>query len=226
MCCNANRCCCGCIGMKTGITIAGIIDLLILLAAAAAIAVVIGYHGGLLFMIYIANSNYIFVMVVLIAWFGILVTSDILLIVGVGGNNTGLMMVWLITGMINIVFLLTIWASVFLFFAYTSCSECWSLLLDIFLGNDTTLAEGNNRRNRDKDEFSQLREDENGFYQLAIILWLSYTLIIVVPIYYIYLWVIVKCHLENIIKRQMAVVPLLTQQPIAQPPDMSNQTTA
>merc|ERR1712020_76905 len=47
-------------------------------------------------MIYIANSNYIFVMVVLIAWFGILVTSDILLIVGVGGNNTGLMMVWLI----------------------------------------------------------------------------------------------------------------------------------
>ena len=128
--------------------------------------------------------------------------------------------------MINIVFLLTIWASVFLFFAYTSCSECWSLLLDIFLGNDTTLAEGNNRRNRDKDEFSQLREDENGFYQLAIILWLSYTLIIVVPIYYIYLWVIVKCHLENIIKRQMAVVPLLTQQPIAQLPIMSNQTTA
>ena len=82
MCCNANKCCCGCVSMKTGITVAGIIDLLILLAAAAAIAVVIGYHGGLLFMIYIANSNYIFVMVVLIAWFGILVTSDILLIVG------------------------------------------------------------------------------------------------------------------------------------------------
>ena len=76
MCCNANKCCCGCVSMKTGITVAGIIDLLILLAAAAAIAVVIGYHGGLLFMIYIANSNYIFVMVVLIAWFGILVTSS------------------------------------------------------------------------------------------------------------------------------------------------------
>ena len=178
--------------MKIGIMAAGVLDAIILLLAAASIAVIVGYHGGLLFMIYLAESNYIFAVIVLVAWFAILVTSDILLVVGCASQNTGLIMVWLITGMINIVFLLSMWSSIFLFFAYTSCSDCWSLLLNEFTG----------------DSDLDLANDDSGFYQLAIIMWMSYTLIIVVPIYYIYLWVMVKCHLENLVRGQTVVEPI------------------
>ena len=178
--------------MRSGIMVAGVIDMLILLAAASAIAVVVGMYGGLLFVVYLAETNYIFLVITLVAWFAILVTADILLIVGSAGNNTGLIMVWLITGMINIVFLSVGWTSIFLFFAYSSCSQCWSLLLRVFIGTSDT----------------EVTADDDGFYQLAIIMWLSYTLIIVIPIYYIYLWVIVKSHLEHLIRGQTAVQPM------------------
>lgn len=193
MCCNANKCCCGCISVRHGIAVAGVIDAIILLASVATISVVIGYYGGLLFLIYVAETNYIFVVFILTAWFAVLLTSDILLVVGALGNNTGLMMVWLITGMINIVFLLVGWTSIFLFFAYSSCNECWNLMINVFTGDSKT----------------DLATDEEGFYQLAIIMWMSYTLMIIVPIYYIYIWVIVKGHLESLVRSQTVIEPVV-----------------
>ena len=176
--------------------VAGVIDILILLAAAAAIAVVVGHYGGLLFIIYLAETNYIIVVITLLAWFGILTTADILLVIGAAGNNTGLIMVWLIVGMINIVFLFLGWTSVFLFFTYSSCSKCWSLLLTIFTGT------------YDSEDSDIENADENGVFQLAVIMWLSYALIIIIPIYYIYFWVTVKSHLENLIRVQNVVQPI------------------
>ena len=192
MCCNTNKCCCGCFSVRIGIAVAGVIDTIILLAAVATISVVVGLHGGLLFMIYVAETNYIFVVLIMTSWFAILLTSDILLVVGALSSNTGLMMVWLITGMINIVFLLVGWTSIFLFFAYSSCNECWDLLLSVFTGDSET----------------DLADDEAGFYQLAIIMWMSYTLMIIIPIYYIYIWVMVKSHLENLVRTQTVIEPI------------------
>lgn len=185
MCCTTNKCCCGCVSLKTGIIIAGVIDIIILLAALAAVGVIIGYYGGLLFVIYVAETNYIFVVIVSIGWFAILVTCDVLLICGVLGGNTGLIMAWIITGMINIVFMLVGWTSIFLFFVYSSCSKCWTLLLSVFA--------------KPQDDDSEATR-EDGFYQLAIIMWLSYTLIIVIPIYYIYFWVSVRSYLEKLVR--------------------------
>ena len=195
MCCTTNKCCCGCVSLKTGIIIAGIIDIIILLAALAAVGIIIGYYGGLLFVIYVAETNYIFVVIVLTGWFAILVTCDVLLICGVLGSNTGLIMAWIITGMINIVFMLVGWTSIFLFFVYSSCSKCWTLLLSVFAKGDV---------DGDSDATK-----EDGFYQLAIIMWLSYTLIIVIPIYYIYFWVTVRSYLEKLVRGQTTVVPVV-----------------
>ena len=131
MCCRTDSFCCT-HNIQKGIIIAGVIDIIILLAALAAVGVIIGYYGGLLFVIYVAETNYIFVVIVSIGWFAILVTCDVLLICGVLGGNTGLIMAWIITGMINIVFMLVGWTSIFLFFVYSSCSKCWTLLLSVY----------------------------------------------------------------------------------------------
>ena len=106
-CCHTDRCCCGCVSQKIGIIIAGAVDI----ALVFTLAVLSGLGYGLL-----ALSN------------AIVIIGDILLIVGVAVEIPGLLIVWLVIGMLNLVYLFCgwIWIPVFLPF-------CWySLFFKLF----------------------------------------------------------------------------------------------
>ena len=89
MCCHTDQCCCGCTDQRTGIMIAGIIDVITFLVY------------GLLWILAKIPSNVIWSIIVIIA--------DILLIIGASTKNSGCLTTWLVICMINIAFCFVAW---------------------------------------------------------------------------------------------------------------------
>ena len=89
-CCFVAQCCCGCTSLKQGVITWAIIDALVNL-------------GMIIFAVSAAGATYV-------NWWGVLVlVADILLAFGAHNSNTGLMLVWMIVMMINIVILFIFW---------------------------------------------------------------------------------------------------------------------
>ena len=170
MCCRTNSfCCCG-KDTRKGIIIAGIIDVILLIALTS---VNIAIQG-----------NYISL------WFAVVIIGDVLLIIGGMKNISGLLMVWMIVGMINIVLLFIAWIALPVWgyitvFATTVCNQ------------------------QDVD----CQGTEN--YLIGSFV-LNAIFIFGLPIYYLYLWVAVKSHRENLVQADgNAVQPMEMQQGIS-----------
>ena len=176
MCCRTNSfCCCG-NDMRKGIMIAGIVDLILLIALTA---VNIALQGNYLSL-----------------WFVIVIIGDVLLIIGSKENMSGLLMVWMIIGMINIVFLFIAWIAL----------PVWGFITVFVTAvcNDEELT-GNGVDCEGTENYLLV-----GFILNAIF-------IFGLPIYYIYLWVAVKSHRENLMQGQRNMIqPMQMQQGIFQ----------
>ena len=117
-------------------------------------------------------------------WFVIVIVADVLLIIGSMNANSGLLMVWMIIEMINIVFLFIGWLAmpIYAFVVIFAASVCNSTELNFDCGGK-----------------------ETGVLAYFI---MNMVFIIGLPIYYIYLWVVVKSHRENLVGSQTAIQPI------------------
>ena len=89
-CCFVTQCCCGCTSLKVGVMVWAIIDALVNLFM-------------IIFAVTSAGAKFV-------NWWGILVlVVDFVLAIGAHLENTGLMLVWQIVMMINIVILFIMW---------------------------------------------------------------------------------------------------------------------
>ena len=179
MCCHTNQCCCGCMDMKAGITMAGFIDLFLLLVLGTLNAVFLHNYGAF--------------------WSVIVVIADMLLICGAMSNSPGLLVFWLIICMINIVFLFIGWIALPLMIVLGSfCSEV-NENEDFWYGsgpnNDVPYHYGTTTRTICGDTI-----------QIGLIVTAAFVFIL--PIYYLYLWIIVKSHRENLVRQQSIVQPI------------------
>ena len=101
-CCFVTQCCCGCTDRKVGVIIWAIIDAIIQLS----------WTGLNIFALTAAGAKYT-------NWWGVLVlVVDIILAIGAHTSNTGLMLVWQVVMMINIVILFIMWLVVPLLVGY------------------------------------------------------------------------------------------------------------
>ena len=89
-CCFVTQCCCGCTNLKVGVIIWAIIDAIINLSLT-------------IFALTAAGAKYT-------NWWGVLVlVVDFILAIGAHTSNTGLILVWQVVMMINIVILFIMW---------------------------------------------------------------------------------------------------------------------
>ena len=140
--------------MKKGITIAGVIDVILLI-------ILIAVNIAL-------QKNYFSL------WFVVVIIADLFLIIGSKKSNPGFLMVWMITGMINIVLLFIAWIG---YAAYG--------VLAVFVATVC------NSQDLDVD----CQGADNYIYAIFAI---NAIFIYGLPIYYIYLWVVVKSHRESL----------------------------
>ena len=165
MCCRTNSCCCS-RDMRLGIMIAGIIDVMICLSL-------------LIFNIVVAR-NYGSV------WFAVVIIADILMIVGAMTATPGLLIVWLIIGMMNIVFLFIAWIA-------------WPVyaVIHIFVGAAVCVHGIQETLNTGKEAgnlgWCMSKSEQQAWF------WVNFIFIIGLPIYYIYLWVVVESHRQNLV---------------------------
>ena len=108
-CCYVTQCCCGCTNLKVGVIIWAIIDAIINLS----------WTSLTIFALTAARSATV------ARWLGVLVTHFVLLLVvdfilaiGAHTSNTGLILVWQVVMMINIVILFIMWLVVPLLVGY------------------------------------------------------------------------------------------------------------
>ena len=116
MCCQTNSiqlCCSN--DLHKGITIAGIIDVILLTALIAINMTLKNYFGDAQEIGYFS------------LWFVVVIIADLLLIIGTKKSITGLLLVWMIAAMVNIVLLFICWIPYLLYgflivFAGAVCS--------------------------------------------------------------------------------------------------------
>ena len=200
MCCRTNSFCCT-HNMQKGIIIAGVIDILLLIA--------------LIVVNIVLMKNY------LSLWFVVVIIADLLLIIGSKKSMGGLLMTWMIVGMINIVFLFIGWIGmpVYGFLAVFVSKACkidfQQINFDIQNFNDPNqnfdISSINSQdpnqnfgvfsSNSQTNTQSNPNLDCQGVDKYLIGTFV-FTAIFVfgLPIYYIYLWVVVKSHRENIME--------------------------
>ena len=89
MCCHTDQCCCGCTDQRTGMIIAGAIDLVMHLIFAVLLVAFVNPFNAI--------------------WSIVLIISDILLIIGASTRNSGCLIAYMVISMINIVFGFVIW---------------------------------------------------------------------------------------------------------------------
>ena len=111
-------------------------------------------------------------------WFLVVIIADILLVIGANGNKSSLLMFWLIIEMINIVFLFIGWIGIPIYrfvtvFATDFCNTT-KIIFNCEGAEDFVVAE----------------------FVIDLVF------IIGLPIYYIYLWVVVKSHRENLTRAE------------------------
>jgi len=121
MCCRTNSFCCA-HNMQKGIIIAGVIDILLLIALTV-------------FNIVLQNNYFSL-------WFVVVVIADVLLIIGSMKSVSGLLMAWMVVGMINIVLLFIGWIGMAVYgimtvFVSTVCNTDFTQIQQSF--NDQNL---------------------------------------------------------------------------------------
>ena len=98
-CCFVDQCCCGCTDLKVGVIIWAIIDAIINLSL-------------IVFIVTAAGAKFV-------NWWGVVVMLvDFILAIGAHLSNTGLILVWQVVMMINIVILFICWLVVPLLVSY------------------------------------------------------------------------------------------------------------
>ena len=161
MCCQTGpiQICCS-NDLRKGITIAGIIDVILL---AALIAVNLALKHNL-------NANHDLGYFSL--WFVVVIIADLLLIIGSRKSITGLLLVWMIAAMVNIVLLFICWIPI----------VCYGALV-VFAG-----------------AICSLKEVDCGKKANGLFAWFTINAIFIfgLPIYYIYLWMVVQSHRKNL----------------------------
>ena len=174
MCCHINQCCCGCTDLKTGITVAAFFDM---------------------FMILILGTlNFIFLHNYGAFWGVILVIADIMLICGAMANNTGLMILWMIICMINIVFLFIGWIAIPVVIFFHSICDTMNSDSDFWYETNTDYYSTNTRT---------LCGD-----RIQVSLLITAGFVFILPIYYLYLWIVVKSHRMNLMRQQSNIQPI------------------
>ena len=164
--------------MKTGIIIAGIIDLVILLVVAFLNILVVSNFGGI--------------------WFIIVVIADILLIIGTKSDNSGLIIFWLIIAMINIVLLFISWLVFPIIFIIGHVA--------VSLSQETC------KQYQQYNTNAANECDTGNLDGVLVVIWILFAIIIILPIYYIYLWIVVKSHRANLVRGVNLVLPIHGQQ--------------
>ena len=182
--------------------IAGIIDVVLL--------------SALIIMNIVMGSNY------LALWFVLGIIADVLLAIGAKKANAGLMMFWIIIGMINIVFLFISWIAlpIYYFAVIVVTSMCDGTLQNAISSgfdnlNNQQNASINNLNNPNNENSNNLNNLNNGnvvldvdckgaHELLATLFYIDMAFVLVLPIYYIYLWVVVKSHRENLAQEKIA----------------------
>jgi len=154
--------------MRKGIMAAAIVDIFILLLISVLNIALIGNYGAV--------------------WFFVIILADVLLLIGAMQSNTGLMMAWMVLGMIHIVFMFIGWIAWPVIYAVSLAVKC----LDTGSGDWQTY---------------QNKCTTNDAKMIGMVFWISMIFTVVMPCYYIYLWVVVKSHRENLVKENM-VLPM------------------
>ena len=126
------------------------------------------------------------------AWFMVVIIADILLIVGTLSKNSGLLIFWLIIAMINIVFLFIGWIAFQIIFVASAV---------IKVVENCNNANGNSQN-------CNVNDADDGFKGFRVVMYMSLVFIIILPCYYIYLWVVVKSHRENLVRGEAEVLPI------------------
>ena len=166
MCCKTDSFCCT-DDMKKGIIYAGFIDVILLIT--------------LVVVNIVLQQNYFSL------WFVVVIIADLLLIIGSYKSATGLLMVWMVIGMINIVLLFLGWIGYALYgllvvFVATVCNPDF-----------------HQNFNHLEDHHHNLDVDCKGTDTKLIANFATNAIFIYgLPIYYVYLWVVVKSHREEL----------------------------
>ena len=123
----------------------------------------------------------------------VVIIADILLVLGSMSDSPVLLILWLIIGMIHIVLLFITWI-------------IWPVVLVVGGWLTMSCKEFNNElRANNKHEYIV---DCGDFDKYLVLFWTSMAFVIVLPIYYIYLWVVVKSHRQNLVREQAEIIPM------------------
>ena len=177
-CCSTNSFCCT-HDLKKGIIIAGGVDIAVIgMLMIANIAV---YHqiSGPYSLWYLTEL--------------IVIIADVLLILGAMNNNPGLMLVWLIIAMINIVFLFMGWIAVPIMALLNYGSN--------FCYNTRNWKE---LEGQELEDWKYLHGQNLEDFTIAV----DVAFVVVLPVYYINLWATVKCHRENLVREENMKSPI------------------
>ena len=177
MCCRTNSFYCT-HDMRKGIIFAGVIDVILLITLVVLNIILLTNYLSLLFLI--------------------IIVADILLIIGAIADIAGLLLVWMVFGMINIVILFIGWIAL----------PIWGFLIASFV--TAVCTEENVTFENDIDCPIMFVADH---YLIGTFV-LNAILIYGLPIYYIYLWVAVKSHRENLITKEITDLPIPVQEGI------------
>ena len=194
MCCRTNSICC-IHDMQAGIITAGMVDILLLIT--------------LITVNIVLMSNYFSV------WFVIAIIADVLLIIGCKKRIRALLMAWMFIGMINIAILFMCWIVIAVYgiktvYVIFVCLDFISLIntqflkapynyLDFFSISRQINSLANLGQNIEIDCLGAEKHLIETFVFNAIF-------VFGLPIYYIYLWIVVKSHRENLMELKSNII--------------------
>ena len=207
MCCRTDSFCCT-HNIKKGIIIAGVIDILLLIV--------------------LITVNILLIRNWLSIWFVAVIIADVLLIIGSKKSISGLLMAWMVVGMINIVLLFIGWIGwtaygiIAVFVSAVCNTDFQQISFDIQNFNDPnqnfdissinsqfdsqTLNDPNQNfglfpTNSQSNDQSNPTLDCQGADKYLVGTFVCNAIFVFgLPIYYIYLWVVVKSHRENLME--------------------------
>ena len=131
----------------------------------------------------------------------IVIIADVLLILGAMNNNPGLMLVWLIISMVNIVFLFMGWIAVPVM--------AWLTYVGDFFCNTKNWTDWTNLQGQNLADVTNAAETGCKYWsQIIAMIWVDLAFVVVLPVYYIYLWVAVKSHRENLVRGVNMISPI------------------
>ena len=148
----------------------------------------------LFLLLVLSTLNFILLHNYGVFWCVALVVADITLICGVMANKANLMILWLIICMINIVFLFIGWIAI---------------PLIIFLSSlcDTVNSDSNFYYESSTDYYTTSTRTFCA-EETRIGMWVAAGFVMILPIYYLYLWIVVKSHRKNLIEQQRGAQPI------------------